>query len=364
MAKEAGPASAASAGRSPRSRCRTCKMQTPSLGRRHCTLRCPPSQPSTCSSRESYALRRAGRSARPVRPGRRRRAGSPPQRSSASRPSTESATAQLNAPCLLHPCEWPGDRHTSTKGGGEHGEAQLMREAELSPTCEYPLSRLPPVFLNRCGWVSYRFGVGFLSDTYPVVSDVSIVYPDVSQMYLIFLLVLSEEDTCILSSNTSKCIAVFLHVSPSHRYICDTCHETCILSASFVPLDTYQDTSGYTWIHASWFPGLFIATSRYMYINQGTSDPTNWLGPPEVRWGDLKEMPIAGVGFDKCGSRTWTCGGTRYTAIHGKCKHVLGLLMPMRLMLVPTCCVCRGLSGRCSSCDLIDSGLHTHHSTV
>ena len=55
-----------------------------------------------------------------------------------------------------------------------------MREAELSPTCEYPLSRLPPVFLNRCGWVSYRFGVGFLSDTYPVVSDVSIVYPDVS----------------------------------------------------------------------------------------------------------------------------------------------------------------------------------------
>ena len=240
-----------------------------------------------------------------------------------------------------------------------------MREAELSPTCEYPLSRLPPVFLNRCGWVSYRFGVGFLSDTYPVVSDVSIVYPDVSQMYLIFLLVLSEEDTCILSSITSKCsiaVHVFLHVSPSHRYICDTCHETCILSASFVPLDTYQDTSGYTWIHASWFPGLFIATSRY--INQGTSDPTNWLGPPEVRWGDLKEMPIAGVGFDKCGSRTWTCGGTRYTAIHGKCKHVLGLLMPMRLMLVPTCCVCRGLSGRCSSCDLIDSGLHTHHSTV
>ena len=81
-----------------------------------------------------------------------------------------------------------------------------MREAELSPTCEYPLSRLPPVFLNRCGWVSYRFGVGFLSDTYPVVSDVSIVYPDVSQMYLIFLLVLSEEDTCILSSITSKCM--------------------------------------------------------------------------------------------------------------------------------------------------------------
>ena len=36
-----------------------------------------------------------------------------------------------------------------------------MREAELSPTCEYPLSRLPPVFLNRCGWVSYRFGGGF-----------------------------------------------------------------------------------------------------------------------------------------------------------------------------------------------------------
>ena len=48
--------------------------------------------------------------------------------------------------------------------------------------------------------------MGFLSDTYPVVSDVSIVYPDVSQMYLIFLLVLSEEDTCILSSITSKCM--------------------------------------------------------------------------------------------------------------------------------------------------------------
>ena len=138
-----------------------------------------------------------------------------------------------------------------------------MREAELSPTCEYPLSRLPPVFLNRCGWVSYRFGVGFLSDTYPVVSDVSIVYPDVSQMYLIFLLVLSEEDTCILSSITSKCIAVFLHVSPSHRYICDTCHETCILSASFVPLDTYQDNIKiHQDTHGYMHPGFLDSSSR------------------------------------------------------------------------------------------------------
>ena len=91
-----------------------------------------------------------------------------------------------------------------------------MREAELSPTCEDPLSRLPPVFLNRCGWVSYRFGVGFISDTYPVVSDVSIVYPDVSLMYLIFLLVLSEEDTCILSSITSLRVSVLLY---SYMYL-------------------------------------------------------------------------------------------------------------------------------------------------
>ena len=90
-----------------------------------------------------------------------------------------------------------------------------MREAELSPTCEYPLSRLPPVFLNRCGWVSYRFGVGFLSDTYPVVSDVSIVYPDVTQMYLIFLLVFLEEDTCV------SC-----HLLRVREYSC--CILTCI----------------------------------------------------------------------------------------------------------------------------------------
>ena len=55
-----------------------------------------------------------------------------------------------------------------------------MREAELSPTCEYPLSRLPPVFLNRCGWVSYRFG----GVSYRIRILLYQMYPSCILMYL------------------------------------------------------------------------------------------------------------------------------------------------------------------------------------
>ena len=128
---------------------------------------------------------------------------------------------------------------------------------------------LPPLAPPRPGkgHISYRFGVHFLSDTYPDVSCVYpgrihvswkdtciLTYPDVSQMYL----------TCSVTFQENTCILIFYMYftripkeSKIHLgYTSDTSRYMYLMRFLDVTLGTYQDTSGYMYL------GLFITIHR------------------------------------------------------------------------------------------------------